>query len=87
MEKIMKLKEVNNDYEHYFVDDDFKLQGEFKRYYPDSKLEFHAYFKDDNLHGEYKRYFEDGSLIFKRYYSNGQDITDMYNKLNVWKSL
>ena len=88
MEKFMKLKEHKSFTYHYFKDDEFKLQGEYKRYYhSNGQLWLHSYYKDDKRHGECKAYNEDGSLIFKRYYSNGNDITGMYLKLKAWKSL
>ena len=111
MEKFMKLKEVNNDYGHYFLDENGLKQGENKEYYSDGQLWLHSYYKDGKLHGEYKvynkngqlwihyfykedikhgeckRYSPDGSLDYTEYWSNGKDITDMYNKLNVWKKL
>jgi len=89
MEKFMKLKEYKNNYVHYFLDENDKLQGEYKSYYGNGQgqLYYKCYYKDSKRQGEYKRYSPDGSLKYKRYYSNGKDVTDMYNKLNVWKSL
>ena len=72
-------------FQRYYKDN--KKHGECKNYYANGQLSNHCYYKDDKLHGEYKGYFSNGSLSGIRYYSSGQDITDMYNKLNVWKSL
>ena len=85
MEKFMR--EIKNKYEHYFRDEHGKKQGEYKNYYHNNQLCDHFFYKDNKKHGECKVYNLDGSLDYIKYYSNGNDITDMYNKLNVWKSL
>ena len=63
-----------------------KKQDEYKVFYSDGQIYIHCYYKDDKLQGEYKEYNPDGSFNTK-YYSNGKNVTDMYLKLNIWKSL
>ena len=87
MEKIMKLTEHKNEWRHYFQDENGLKQGEYKRYYSGEQLWIHYFYKDGKRHGECKEYNEDGSLDCKKYYSNGKDVTDMYLKLEKWKSL
>jgi len=83
----MKLKEIKTNDAHYFRDDDFNLQGEYKEYFSDGQLWVHCYFKDGKRHGEYKVYNPDGQLWVHCYFKDGKDITNMYLKLQTWKSL
>jgi len=87
MEKFMKLKEYKGITYHYFKDENGSRQGEFKLYHPNGQLRIHSYYKDGKLYGEYKQYYSNGPLEYKKYYLNDKDVTDMYNKLQAWKSL
>ena len=50
-----------------------KREGEFKRYYNNSKSSIKTIcsFKNDKLDGEYKEYDEDGNLIRDTVYIDG----------------
>ena len=81
------MREVKTKSYHYFVDEKGLRQGKYKRYHYNDKLWIHSFYKDGKLQGKYKEYNEDGSLKYTKYFSNDKNVTDMFNKLQTWKSL
>ncbi len=79
------LTEVKTDSHHYFVDEKWMFQGEYKSYCDNGQLYVHTCHADDKIHGEYKSYFRNGVMWehvlyqngvehgeFKSYHGNGQ---------------
>jgi antitoxin component YwqK of YwqJK toxin-antitoxin module len=66
------LKEIKTNTQHYFVDENGDLQGEYKSYYDNDQLWEHAFFQNGKHHGEYKRYHDNGQLWVHSFYLNGK---------------
>ena len=61
--------------EHYFIDTDRQLQGEFISFYSDGSKHAIIHFLDDKFHGDYKIYY--GSELFiHRLYEYDKVIID-----------
>jgi antitoxin component YwqK of YwqJK toxin-antitoxin module len=71
------LKEFKSDEYHYFIDDQGKRHGEYKRWYGNGQMTRHCFYVDDKRHGEAKRWNDDGTLIFHKFYVNGKFYRDI----------
>ncbi len=65
-------EEIKTKIQHYFVDENNLIQGEYKDYYDNDQLYIHTFYLNDQRHGEYKRYFFNGNLWEHTFYQNGK---------------
>src|SRR5690606_9951200 len=77
----MQLREVKTKHEHYFVDEQNHIRGEYKCYHKNGQLKEHCYLVNGRAQGEYKLYHENGHLAYHYFYENDKDITDQVEAL------
>ena len=58
---------------------DGERSGKFMKYYPNGKMEYLGYCKNNELHGSYTSFFENGDL-------NVEGSFDLGYKIGVWKT-
>ena len=56
------LEHIKNNRQDYYIDDQKLKHGEYKRYYENSSIQIHCYYKDSKLHGIYKHFHNNGQL-------------------------
>jgi len=56
----------------YYRDHNDMVQGEYKSWFLNKKMQKHCFYKDGKLHGEFKRWNEDGLLKTHCYYLYGE---------------
>ena len=82
---ITVMKEIKTYTEHYFLDDQNQIHGEYKRWYENGQLLRHCFYDHGLYHGEYRSWYENGQTWehcfydhglrhgeYKRWYENGQ---------------
>lgn len=67
-----ELIEVKNKEEHYFVDADGKLQGEFTGWYNNGEISERCSYLDNQLHGEYRAWIGTDQIWKHCFYINGK---------------
>ncbi len=65
------LKEIKTKTQHYFVDEQNRIQGEYRDYHENGQLWEHSFRLNDIRHGEYKEYRENGRLWSCSFFQNG----------------
>ena len=90
----MAMKEIKNETEHYYLNDNGNRHGEYKSFYSNRDPDIQANYDNDKLHGEYKRWHENGKPDihanylndkyhgeYKRWFSNGKpDVHTIYDE-------
>lgn len=66
------LAEIKNKHEHYFVDDQFRRQGEYKEWYLNRQIFRHCVYVDNKLHGEYKSWLTNGRMWRNCFYIDNE---------------
>jgi antitoxin component YwqK of YwqJK toxin-antitoxin module len=56
------MREITTYGEHFLVDKNDLVQGEYKEYYHNGQLKSHLFYQDGCLHGECKFYYDNGQL-------------------------
>ena len=73
---LIEVKEFDVDfgylYKHYFINENDKLHGEFKRYDGNGQLWEQYFYKNGLKHGEYKWYYDNGQLREHSFFENGE---------------
>jgi len=77
----MKLREVYNNLEHYFLNKNDVYEGEYKSWYENGQLCEHSFYVDGDLHGEFKSWHENGQLSEHDFYENG----DLHGEIKRWR--
>jgi antitoxin component YwqK of YwqJK toxin-antitoxin module len=65
------LKEIKTKTYHYFVDEDNRIQGEYKDYHENGQLWVHSFYINGNRHGEYKSFYGNGRKFEHIFFQNG----------------
>jgi len=78
-----KLTHIKTKQQDYYIDEQHRLQGEYKEYWLDGKLYEHSFHKDGKLHGEFKDYYSDGKLYKHSFHKNGNKISK--KEYNEWQ--
>ena len=66
---------------HYYLTDKFKLQGEYKTFYPDGTISEHRSYIDGRRHGEVKSWGEDGTISYHEFFMNGVWVTKFVSEV------
>jgi antitoxin component YwqK of YwqJK toxin-antitoxin module len=74
------LTEHKSKYQHYFIDENGKKQGEYKWWWSNGKIWEHRYYVDDKRHGEYKAWHLNGQLSRHCYYVDGK----LHGEFKLW---
>ncbi len=70
------LKEIKTATEHYFIDENEHIQGEYKDFHENGQLWGHVFYQNGKRHGEYKEYFKNGQLWVHSFYQNDKRHRD-----------
>ncbi len=66
------LREIKDNFSHYFIDEKSRRQGEYKDYrINNGQLWEHSFFLNNERHGEFKIYQENGQLGRHSFYQHG----------------
>ena len=69
------LIEFKDTYYHYTIDDQHCLQGEFKSWWSNGKLEVHCVYINDKRHGEFKQWDSYGQLNVHCFYVDDEYVS------------
>jgi antitoxin component YwqK of YwqJK toxin-antitoxin module len=58
--------------EHYYLDEQFRIQGEYKRWYKNGQLHLYCDCEDDLRNGEYKQWDQNGLLQHHSIWERGK---------------
>lgn len=86
-EKKMILTEFKTAEQHFFLDENDLIQGEYKSFYESGKLRTHCIVKDNKLHGEDRRYDANGTLLRSRLLVDGEVVVDNATNLDKEEKL
>jgi hypothetical protein len=72
-----ELAEYKEARRHFFLDNQGRMQGEYKDWYENGSLFEHALYVDGKCHGECKMWGEDGTLIAHKFWVDDNPFRDL----------